>query len=87
MTPLLEFRDWLQAMRDEPENRCPRRRNGSPGPGPLTLRARRLALRRLRETERRSRLKLLHAPELELIHRLWREDRRSSAYRSIESAV
>lgn len=84
LAPLLTFRDWLQAMRDEPENRCLRRRNGAPGPGPLTLRARRLALRRLRETERRSGLRLLHPREVELIHRLWREDRRSPAYQSIE---
>jgi DNA sulfur modification protein DndC len=87
LVPLLEFRDWLQRMRDDPANRCPRRRNGGAGPGPLTLEARRAALRRLRVAERRSGLPLIKVREVELIHRLWREDRRSPAYMSIERAV
>lgn len=84
LVPLLEFRDWLQTMRDEPENRCPRRRNGAAGPGPLTLEARRSALRRLRVAERRSGLNLIKLREVELIHRLWREDRMSVNYQAIE---
>ena len=84
MAPLLEFRNWLQEMRDQPEHRCPRRRNGAPGPGPLTLDARRLILRRLRSAEKKSGLKLIRESEIRLIRELWAEDRHSSSYRRIE---
>ncbi len=83
LAPLLAYRDWLQAMRDDPSNRCARRRNGAPGPGPLTLAARREALRRLRTAERTSGLSLLRTDETRLIHRLWREDRGSAKYEAI----
>lgn len=85
LRPLLEYRDWLQDMRHRAANRCSRRRNGTPGPGPLTLAARRLALQRLREAEHRSGLRLLHPGEADLIHQLWREDRSSSDYQAIEA--
>lgn len=84
LAPLLAFRDWLQDMRDRPVNRCARRRNGAPGPGPLTLAARRSALMRLRRAESKSGLTLLTEDEASLIRRLWREDRESERYLSIE---
>ena len=37
---LLLFRNWLLEIRDRPEYRCKRRRNGAPGMGPFTLSAR-----------------------------------------------
>jgi DNA sulfur modification protein DndC len=79
--PLLEFRDWLALMRHDPQYRCERRRNGAPGPGPLTLRARSVALERLICAEQESGIELLTADEVSLIGRLWEEDINSPAYR------
>lgn len=84
LQPLVEYRDWLQAMRDEPENRCHLRRNGTPGPGPLTLKARKMALERLKETEDLSELSLLGPEELSFIQELWRQDEHSETYQNIE---
>ncbi len=86
LKPLLRYRNWLQKMRNEPQNRCPSRRNGTPGPGPLTLAARRRALRGLRKAERESGLCLLGSEEAKLIRQLWREDRDSPAYQAIEAS-
>ena len=81
LVPLLEFRDWLAAMRDDPQYRCDRRRNGAPGPGPLTLRARSEALQRLIRAEQEAGIQLLSPDEASLIGRLWEEDINSPAYR------
>ena len=84
MEPLLEFRNWLQEIRDQPAYRCSFRRNGARGPGPLTLDARHLILRRLRAAERRAGIRLIKKQELKLIRRIWAEDRDSTSYRLIE---
>jgi len=81
LRPLLEFRDWLAAMRDHPQFRCERRRNGAPGPGPLTLRARSEALQRLIRAEQEAGIQLLSPDEASLIGQLWEEDINSPAYR------
>lgn len=81
LSPLNEFRDWLAAMRDLPENRCRWRRNGAAGPGPLTLPARREVLRRLRRAERKSPWRLLTTPEEREIRRLWALDLVDKSYR------
>ena len=85
LRPLLQFRNWLIEMRDDPQFRCTSRRNGGKGPGPLTLEARRVILRRLRSAERRSGMKLISDKELAAIKRLWKVDRESSSYRAIEA--
>ena len=81
LKPLLEFRDWLASVRSDPSFRCKRRRNGSKGPGPFTLDARRQILRRLRSTEARVPWRLITKREVKEIHRLWRLDRESREYR------
>lgn len=81
LLPLLEFRDWLAVMRDDPQYRCETRRNGAPGPGPLTLHARRVALEKLISAQQEDGLQLLSPDEASLIERLWEEDINSPAYR------
>jgi DNA sulfur modification protein DndC len=88
LTPLLEFRNWLQEIRDDWNYRERRRIDGSIyfvgqgeerelGPGPFTLEARKMILRRLLETQ-----KLVHNPydpnyklildeELKVIRKMW----------------
>jgi DNA sulfur modification protein DndC len=51
MKPLLEFRDWLKVMRNEARHRKKTRRDGKPGLGPYTLKARREIYQRLIQAE------------------------------------
>jgi DNA sulfur modification protein DndC len=81
---LLSFRNWLQAIRDNPRLRCRRRRNGAPGPGPFTLPARREILGRLLALQDRTPWSLISGDEVRLIREMWRLDRMSRQYRAIE---
>jgi DNA sulfur modification protein DndC len=81
MTPLLDFRNWLAEIRDDARYRRPNRRNGRPGLGPFTLKARRDIYQRLIEAEELVRmypqgagLCLIEKREKALIDKLWRED-------------
>jgi DNA sulfur modification protein DndC len=71
LEPLLEFRLWLEQHRNTPRFRRTRRRNGAPGPGPMTLPWRRLALKKLLATQERSELPLISRDELDAIQREW----------------
>lgn len=74
LRPLLRFRLWLEGERNNPMNRWPRRRNGSPGPGPMTLQWRRRALGRLLTAEKQSGFALITAEEIDAIHKEWAAD-------------
>jgi DNA sulfur modification protein DndC len=80
LQPLLDFRNWLMAIRDEPEHRCTVRRNGSPGPGPFRLRARKIILKKLRAAEAQSGIRLITPTELRAIRELWALDVHSIRY-------
>jgi DNA sulfur modification protein DndC len=80
LSPLLAWRNGLALLRDDPNYRCKRRRNGTPGPGPLTLRARRLLLRKLLLAQSQTPWKLITHREIQAIRQLWREDQSSSEY-------
>ena len=81
LRPLLEFRNWIAAVRDEPAYRCRWRRNGRRGLGPLTLAARKEILRRLRVASRDAQVPLIEASEVRMIHQMWSWDRHSDTYR------
>ncbi|MBD0866064.1 MAG: DNA phosphorothioation system sulfurtransferase DndC [Rhodobacteraceae bacterium] len=81
--PLLDFRDWLVSIRNAPERRQARRRNGgyivwkNNGnliPGPFTLLARREILDKLRELEKQMGQSLITDEEVDLISRIWSDD-------------
>jgi DNA sulfur modification protein DndC len=81
MKPLLEFRDWLKVMRNEARYRKKTRRDGKPGLGPYTLKARREIYQRLIQTEQLVRgspegrgLRLIEPAEKKLIEELWKQD-------------
>ena len=79
MRPLNEFRNWLKEIRENPEYRQSRRRDGSPGPGPFTPDARKIILRRLLDLEQRLDLQKKHLPlisdeELSYIQSYWSMD-------------
>lgn len=78
-SPLVEFRDWLKAIRNDPEMRQAIRRNGkltfgASGkhiPGPFTIQARKEILRRLMEVQNIFGENLITAEELDLIYQNW----------------
>ncbi len=77
--PLLDFRDWLALIRNDPDRRQARRRNGhittkQSGtliPGPFTLRARAEILERLQALEERTGQTLISEEEVDLVHEIW----------------
>jgi DNA sulfur modification protein DndC len=87
LKPFHEFREWLSEIRNDAQMRCRRRRNGSEGLGPFTLRARQLILENVRVLESITKRRIIdHKEEFE-IRRLWQMDRDSAAYRKIDREV
>lgn len=74
LEPLLRFRNWLASVRSEAGYREKVRRNGSPGPGPFTIQARREILRRLLQTQRQTEWTLITPAEVSVIRELWAAD-------------
>lgn len=74
LQPYLEFRNWLQQYRTAYSMRWPVRRNGVPGPGPFTLSARRVILRRLQILEAEVDREILSDEEFRMIKALWADD-------------
>jgi DNA sulfur modification protein DndC len=82
LEPLLEFRDWLKAIREDGSMRMATRRNGSLNfvgegrliPGPFTLAARRQILNRLIDIQSEVDMQLVSPTEIDAIQRIWAED-------------
>lgn len=82
LEPLLEFRDWLKAIREDGAMRSATRRNGTLNfvgegrliPGPFTLEARRQILDRLLTVQDEVGLDLISAEEIGAIRKIWAED-------------
>lgn len=88
--PLLDFRDWLIAIRNDPERRLARRRdgrftigkNGVFIPGPFNMATRKEMLDRLLELQNSTAMPLISEPEVRHIRALWVDDVLSSTARS-----
>ena len=88
--PLLDFRDWLVSIRNDPERRLARRRdgrfttdkNGVFVPGPFNLATRKEILDRLLVLQRETRMPLIGDEEVRQIRTLWVEDVLASTARS-----
>jgi len=74
MKPMLEFRNWLKQIREDKRLRKRKRRDGTKAPGPFTLRAREIILRRLMDVEVAVGMQLLLEEEKREIEKLWRLD-------------
>lgn len=80
--PLVEFRDWLKAIRNNPQMRQAYRRNGRLAfdasgkhiPGPFTVRARKEILDRLLRVQEAFGDQLITEAELDTIYQLWTID-------------
>lgn len=79
---LADFRDWLLELREKPENRMNRRRDGSIRKrvdgtnvlGPFRMNVRREILAQLRALEKQVNRTLICQSEREMIEDIWRED-------------
>lgn len=88
-TPLLEFRDWLAAIRNDPERRLARRRNGRFSysksgvyiPGPFSVATRKEILDRLLHLQAETEMQLIGSDEVRRIHDLWINDVLETAVR------
>ena len=93
LEPLLYFRDWLVAIRNDRKRRMRERRNGSVTlladgtevPGPFTFETRREILKKLLEIQEETQRKLISQQEIDKIHQIWSEDRAQEAMRAIAS--
>jgi DNA sulfur modification protein DndC len=82
LEPLMDLRDWLAEIRNDPERRMAHRRSGKVShladgsliPGPFTLAARREILGRLLDTQRAVGDELISASEIAEIEKIWAED-------------
>lgn len=74
LKPLLGFRLWMEKERNNPRYRWPKRRNGEPGLGPMTLQWRRIALTKLLRAQEHSGLRLVEPEEVIAIHKEWAAD-------------
>ena len=80
--PLLDFRDWLVSIRNDPHRRQARRRNGKITmtrdgaliPGPYTLQTRAEILDRLEAMQIETSKHLISEEEIELIRKIWSSD-------------
>jgi len=74
LLPLLRFRDWLMRIRDHPDYRHTKRRNGLSGAGPFRMAARKLILKELLTAETAAGFRLINRAELEAIKQLWHDE-------------
>ena len=84
--PLLELRDWLIDLREDPEGyfddegayhgkyRASTRRNGQPGKGPLKLNVREEVLTKLKEIQTNLGEEIISNEEEALIKEIWHQD-------------
>jgi DNA sulfur modification protein DndC len=80
LAPLLGFRNWLVSIRDHPDYRCKKRRNGQSGLGPFRIDARQEILDELLRVQSLSGYELIHDEEISLIMKFWEQDRKSLKY-------
>ena len=82
LIPLRNFRNWLVSIRQDPNFRDTKRRNGSVytksngeiGFGPFTLEARQIILKRLLKLQKETEMQLITIDELKVIDEMWDAD-------------
>ncbi|WP_240006244.1 phosphoadenosine phosphosulfate reductase family protein [Pseudaquidulcibacter saccharophilus] len=74
LLPFLSFRNWISEFRNDLSMRWGVRRNGSIGPGPFSIEARKLIFKKVRELEELTGNIIIDKEETQEIHRLWALD-------------
>lgn len=95
LEPLMYFRDWLVAIRNDRGRRMKERRNGivtlmqdgSVVPGPFTMETRREILERLLAIQTEVEMPLISDAEVQRIKEIWVEDLTSDAKRVLKAVV
>ena len=95
LEPLMYFRDWLAAIRNDRGRRMKERRNGivtlmqdgSVVPGPFTMETRREILERLLAIQTEVEMPLISEAEVQRIKEIWVEDLTSDAKRVLKAVV
>ncbi len=90
-TPLLEFRDWLVAIRNDPARREGLRRgggvrfkkDGEPIPGPFTFECRGEILTKLLEIQNETGMSLIRDDEVEAVKGIWRTEHHANTRRAV----
>ncbi len=84
LEPLSRFRERIKDVSNTPEFRSKVRRNGQPGLGPLTMKARRMLLDELLALQAGTGLGLITDHEVRLIRDWWGRDATTAVMRDIE---
>lgn len=74
MEPMLDMRDWLREIRNDPAKRMPYRRDLSDGMGPFTKEAREEILNCLLSVQKQTGINLISEDELSAIQWIWHHD-------------
>lgn len=84
LQPLVEFRERIKAVSEDPAYRSKTRRNGQPGLGPITPDGRALLLNGLLETQAAANMVLISEHEIRLIKEQWARDAVTQTFREMD---
>lgn len=87
LRPLMDFRDRIKSVSENPDFRSKTRRNGQPGLGPITIEGRKQLLNGLLETQRVCEMPLISDHEIRLIRQQWDQDEATHRLRLAQAAV
>lgn len=87
LAPLVEFRNRLRALSEDPSCRSKIRRNGQPGLGPLTLEVRHKLLDELLVVQSTTGQELISDLEIRLIKDQWAKDSLEKTWREVEQSL
>lgn len=83
LQPLVDFRQRLKAVSENPDYRSKTRRNGQPGLGPLTVEGRKVLLTELLAIQEQCSLPLISDIEVRLIREQWTKDEYTDLLRGL----
>ncbi|MSP34070.1 MAG: DNA phosphorothioation system sulfurtransferase DndC [Rickettsiales bacterium] len=83
LEPLVEFRNLLKEVSNNPNNRLMVRRTGQIGPGPLTIETRKMLLQKLLEIQETIGTELIIQAEIRIIKDWWQKDETTLLIRQV----
>jgi DNA sulfur modification protein DndC len=84
LEPLALFRNRIKEVSEGPQYRSRIRRNGEPGLGPLTYRARAMLLDELLQIQKETEMELISEVEIRLVREQWAQDKAEESWREVE---
>lgn len=74
---LLDYRDLMISLRNDPNNRITRRNNGRTYLGPFDLKTRKFLFHKLKELEAKMDMSFISGDDVKLIRQIWKDEARS----------